>query len=121
MILNFFTGWPMPTRRDKWITGWSAAVVLWVVVGEAAPPTAADPPDAEFLEFLGLWSSGDDQPKWVDPFQLGDPMLLESDQTESSRTLRDRHDEPRQKTGNDDNLSRQPLPSLVRPGEGTKP
>ncbi len=121
MILNFFIGWPMSTRPDNWITGWSAAVVLWVVVGEAAPPTAADPPDAAFLEFLGLWSSGDDQPKWVDPFQLGDPVLMDSDHPDEQRSPRDRRDEPRQQQGNDNDPSREPSPSSVRPGGGMKP
>jgi hypothetical protein len=111
----------MPTRRDKWIIGLPAAVVLSIVLAEAAPPTAADPPDTDFLEFLGSWTSGDEQPKWIDPFQLDDPVLFEPDQQDDQRLPRDRRDELRQKQRNDDNHSREPSPSSVRPGGGMKP
>lgn len=122
MISNSITGWPMPTRRDKWVTGLPAAVVLWIVVVEAAPPTAAaDPPDTDFLEFLGSWTSGDEQPQWVDPFQLDDSVLVESDQPNDQRSPRDRRDDPRQKPRNDDNPSREPSSSSVRPSGGMKP
>lgn len=32
----------------------------------AAPPEATQAPDADFLEFVGHWHTGDGQ--WVDPF-----------------------------------------------------
>jgi len=121
MISNSITGWPMSTRPDKWIIGLPAAVVLSIVIAEAAPPTAGDPPDTDFLEFLGSWTSGDEQPKWVDPFQLDDPVLMESDQPDEQRSPRDRRDEPRQQQRNDNNPSREPSPSSVRPGGGLKP
>ena len=121
MILKFFIGWPMSTRPDKVIIGLLAAVILSIVIAEAAPPTAADPPDMDFLEFLGSWTSGDEQPKWVDPFQLDDPVLLESDHPEEQRSPRDRRDEARQQQRNDNNPSQEPSPSSVRPGGGMKP
>ena len=121
MISNFITGWPMSTRRVNWIRGLPAAVVLWVVVVDAAPPTVVDPPDPDFLEFLGSWTSGADQPKWVDPFQLDDPVLSESDQTTDDRLLRDRRDDTRQQQRHDDIPSREPSSSPVRPGGGMKP
>jgi hypothetical protein len=111
----------MSTRRDKWITGLPAAVILAVVIAEAAPPSAADPPDTDFLEFLGSWTSGDEQPKWVDPFQLDDPVLIESEQPDDRRSPRDRRDDPTQKQRHDDNPSQEPSSSSVRPGGGLKP
>ena len=33
----------------------------------ASPPEATQAPDANFLEFLGNWHTGDG--RWVDPFQ----------------------------------------------------
>ena len=50
------------TPRASWV----AAVLLWSA-GEvaAAPPDPAPLPDAEFLEFLGSWHTGDD--RWIDP------------------------------------------------------
>jgi len=37
------------------------------VLAAAAPPEATQAPDADFLEFLGSWHTGDS--RWVDPFQ----------------------------------------------------
>jgi hypothetical protein len=57
-------------RRAKWM-------VLFLIgastLAQAEPPTAVTAPDAEFLEFLGSWSTGDNQ--WMDPFQIDDTAL----------------------------------------------
>ena len=122
MILNFITGWPMSTPRVNWINGLPAALLLWVVAVEAAPVAVGDQPDADFLEFLGTWTSGDERTKkWVDPFQLDEPVLSESGEPTDDRSARDQRDDPRQKQRQDDNPSREPSASPVRPGGGMKP
>jgi hypothetical protein len=66
-ISNFFIGWPMMTRLVSW-TLWA---LLWMAVGaHAAPQEVVPVPDADFLEFLGSWQTGDD--RWVDPFRAAD-------------------------------------------------
>ena len=44
-------------------------VVLVAFRAEAAPQDSGPPPDADFLEFIGSWHTGDD--RWVDPFRIG--------------------------------------------------
>ncbi len=47
--------------------GWTCCALLWTAVSAAAaPPEAMQAPDADFLEFLGSWHTGDG--RWVDPF-----------------------------------------------------
>lgn len=121
MILNFITGWPMSTRRVNWIKGLPAVLLLWVVATEAAPVAVGDQPDADFLEFLGTWTSRDDKTKkWVDPFQLDEPVLSGTGEPTDDRSARDQRD-PRQKQRHDDNPSPEPSASPVRPGGGMKP
>lgn len=55
------------TRRVSWTLGallWTAAVV------QAAPQEITPVPDADFLEFLGSWHTGEN--RWVDPFRAAD-------------------------------------------------
>jgi hypothetical protein len=43
----------------------------WTAVSAAtAPPEATQAPDADFLEFLGNWHTGDG--RWVDPFHAAE-------------------------------------------------
>ncbi len=45
--------------------------LLWMgVSAAAAPPEAMQVPDADFLEFLGNWHTGDG--RWVDPFHAAE-------------------------------------------------
>jgi hypothetical protein len=49
----------------------TAAVLLTAVLAAgSAAPTAAEPPDAELLEFLGKFETVDG--KWLDPLVLDD-------------------------------------------------
>ena len=111
----------MPTRRVKWITALPVAVILSVVLAEASPQGAAGLPDADFLEFLGSWNTGDDHPTWVDPFQLDDPVPVDAEQPNEKQLPADRHNE-RKHTGTDDERSStQPSPYSVRPEGGVRP
>jgi len=61
------------TRRVSW-TLW---VLLWMVAAaHAAPREVAPVPDADFLEFLGSWHTGDD--RWIDPFHAADLSGVET-------------------------------------------
>src|SRR5215510_8303387 len=112
----------MSTLRGNWINCLSAAILLWGVTVDAGPVAVGDQPDADFLEFLGTWTSGDERTKkWVDPFQLDEPILSESGEPTDDRSARDQRDDPRQKQRQDDNPSREPSASPVRPGGGMKP
>lgn len=44
------------------------AVVGAAALTNAGPREPAPTPDADFLEFLGSWHTGDD--RWIDPFQV---------------------------------------------------
>ena len=53
------------------LVSWTLWALLWMVAGaQAAPREVAPVPDADFLEFLGSWHTGDD--RWVDPFRAAD-------------------------------------------------
>lgn len=39
-------------------------------MAQAESPASVTAPDAEFLEFLGSWNTGDN--RWMDPFQVDD-------------------------------------------------
>lgn len=47
----------------------------------AAPRDPEPSPDADLLEFLGSWQTGDD--RWVDPFHVGEVSALETGAQES--------------------------------------
>jgi hypothetical protein len=49
-----------------------ALLLLGIAVVGAAPPDVDVGPDAEFLEFLGSWQTGDG--RWMDPFELGSEL-----------------------------------------------
>lgn len=63
------------TPRVSWMV---LAVVGAVTMVDAAPRDPVPPPDADFLEFLGSWHTGDD--RWVDPFQVDDASGAERDE-----------------------------------------
>ena len=52
------------------VSGALGALLWMVAASQAAPGDVAPVPDAEFLEFLGSWHTGDD--RWVDPFRAAD-------------------------------------------------
>jgi len=111
----------MPIRRVKGITGLPAAVILSVVVAEAAPQGTAGQPAADFLEFLGSWSTGDDHPTWTDPFQLDEAVLLETDQPDERKSKADQRETSKNRRTDDDIAIKQQSPHSVRPGGGVKP
>ena len=57
-------------------------VVLVALRAEAAPQDSGPPPDADFLEFIGSWHTGDD--RWIDPFRVGSGPDLEPGAKESA-------------------------------------
>ena len=59
--------------RVSWLM---VAVILVAQIAEAAPPDSGPLPDADFLEFLGSWQTGDD--RWVDPFYVDEVSDLET-------------------------------------------
>ena len=56
------------------------AVILVAQIAEAAPPDSGPLPDADFLEFLGSWQTGDD--RWV-PFYVDEVPGLETKEQDS--------------------------------------
>lgn len=71
------------TRR----VSWTLCTLLWAAAAaHAAPPEAAPAPDADFLEFLGSWQTGDG--RWVDPFHADDLPGMET--TEPQKGTRSR-------------------------------
>lgn len=94
-------------------------VAMLMVQDAAAAPREAPPADADFLEFLGSWSTGDE--KWVDPFQDDLPDLEQEMETRESlpRDSRDRHGIPRLKKNP---TPRSPNPEIPDPPrEGMTP
>ena len=59
--------------RGSWLM---VTVLLVAQMAEAAPRDSGPPPDADFLEFLGSWQTGDD--RWVDPFYVDEVSDLET-------------------------------------------
>ena len=57
------------------------AALLMAQQAAAAPREVGPQPDADFLEFLGSWRTGDDH-IWVDPFQVDDPSEIEPHEPE---------------------------------------
>jgi hypothetical protein len=110
----------MPIRQVKW-AGFPAAVILSIVLAGAAPQGASGPPDPDFLEFLGSWDSGDEHPKWVDPFQLDDAALTEGEQPNESSSHAQGRNQAKRDGIDDERASRRPSPYSVRPEGGVKP
>lgn len=81
--------------------------LLWVAAGaQAASEEVAPAPEADFLEFLGSWQTGDN--RWVDPFRAADlsevqagapqkPGRSTDDNGPPRMRPRDNHQEPDQK------------------------
>jgi hypothetical protein len=101
------------------MTGWPAVVALSWFMAEAAPPAVVEP-DQEFLEFLGSWTAGDVQHRWVDPFQLDDAGLLDADQ-DIQPVQRDSRKEARQKRRGEEPIPKEPSSSTDPPTKGLKP
>ncbi len=108
----------MPTRWVNWLAA-ATGVVLWLGAAEATPQGSADPPDADFLEFLGSWTSGDNQSRWIDPFQIEDPVPVDSEHSQEPKSQSRSNDAPRSKPSDSSNKASPPNP--VRPGGGVKP
>ena len=90
--MSFTIGWPMPIRRGKWLLAALGTMGLLIHLAEASPRDAGPPPDADFLEFLGSWHTGDD--KWVDPFQEDDLSVVETSEPAPTPAPKDFRDRP---------------------------
>lgn len=65
------------------LVSWTLWFLLWMAAGvHAAPREVAPVPDADFLEFLGSWHTGDD--RWVDPFRAADLSATETGSSQKS-------------------------------------
>ncbi|WP_146216139.1 hypothetical protein [Nitrospira lenta] len=63
--------------RHAGLGWWMCCALLWMAVSAAAaPPEVMPVPDADFLEFLGNWHTGDG--RWVDPFHAADLSSAEA-------------------------------------------
>ncbi len=67
----------MSTPPARWLLAWSAAVLLAAASASTAAQREADQPDADFLEFLGSWQTGERQPRWIDPFEIQESPFLQ--------------------------------------------
>lgn len=87
-------------------------------LGAEAAPQSAPSPDADFLEFLGSWSTEDARPRWIDPFQMREFPIDETvNPAPAARSeSRDRLSKPQT-----DRPSSQRSPDPSRTGEGAKP
>ena len=65
--------------RVNWVL---ILVVLVALRAEAAPQDSGPSPDADFLEFIGSWHTGED--RWIDPFRVGSGSDLETGAKESA-------------------------------------
>jgi len=73
--------------RVSWLM---VAVLLVAQIAQAAPRDIGEPPDIDFLEFLGSWNTGEE--RWIDPFDVGEVPALET---------RDQDSEPRRSEAGD--------------------
>lgn len=64
----------MTTPPVSWMV---LALVGVVAIANAGPRESVPAPDADFLEFLGSWHAGDNDHRWVDPFQLDETPGVE--------------------------------------------
>ena len=110
----------MTTRRGSRTAGWT----LWALLGvaqaaAAAPPEAAQVPDADFLEFLGSWHTGED--RWVDPFRATEVSGRDSRETQAERSRGRTQETPkgRRRDARDEPDSRNSRP--VESGQDVKP
>lgn len=71
------------------------ALLVAVQVAEVAPRDPGPSPDADFLEFLGSWHTGDN--KWIDPFQEDDVPVLETGNRQEELREREFRDQRRRK------------------------
>ena len=108
----------MSTRLVNWTAWVSAGVALWLAAADAAQQGSVDPPEADFLEFLGSWNSGDKHPKWIDPFQLDDPALAGLEHPDEPASPSSRNDVSKRKSTETPAVS---PPNPVRPERGVKP
>lgn len=67
------------TPRGSWLM---VTVILVAQMAEAAPRDSGPPPDADFLEFLGSWQTGDG--RWVDPFYIDEVPTPETGEQDSA-------------------------------------
>ena len=69
------------------VSGLIVAVLGAVVLVGATPRETVQPPDDDFLEFLGSWHTGED--RWVDPFQTDEGPVSEAAEPSAGRPPRD--------------------------------
>jgi hypothetical protein len=96
----------------------SAAIVLSALSAEAAPESPIQP-DADFLEFLGSWSTGHARPQWIDPFNIQDPPDQEIG--DAPRKLQDSKDRMNKRQPDDQAPVPQQTPDPNRGGERSEP
>ncbi|HJT19908.1 MAG TPA: hypothetical protein VJ746_05535 [Nitrospira sp.] len=94
----------------------SAAIVLSALSAEAVPEAPVQP-DADFLEFLGSWSTGHARPQWVDPFNVQE--LPDQEVGNTPRTRQEPKD--RMNKRQPDDQAPAPQPDSSRAREGSKP
>jgi hypothetical protein len=98
--------------------------MLVAVVGGALTATAAmreqpTPADADFLEFLGSWQTGDD--RWIDPFQVDDtPGVDQGDSEQGHPSRNDREETASQSASSGEETKRSKRDTTV-PRRGVKP
>jgi hypothetical protein len=96
----------------------SAAIVLSALSAEAAPEAPVQP-DADFLEFLGSWSTGHARPQWIDPFNVQD--LPDQGIDDTAGTGQKPKDRMNKRQPDDRVPVPPPAPDASRPREGSKP
>lgn len=71
---------------------WMLVAVAGVALTAGAATREQPPPaDADFLEFLGSWQTGDD--RWIDPFQVDDTPGVEQGDSRQGYPSRNDRDE----------------------------
>ena len=95
-------------------------VALSWLMAEAAPPSVVEP-DQDFLEFLGSWTSGDVQHRWIDPFQLDDAGLMDADQDIQPAPLDSREAARQKKRRGEEPIPNDQSSSTDRSTKGLKP
>ena len=99
---------------------WIVLLLISAVTGANAASLDATPvPDAEFLEFLGSWHTGDD--RWVDPFHVDGAPDTEPDERQREGRSRDNHDRKNPQLVVPPSDSRQPEMDATIPRRDVKP